>query len=207
MSAVLRIALTGGIGSGKSTVTSKFQQLGVPVIDSDVISRDIVKPGKPCLKSIINEFGSNLLTSEGTLDRDKLRNIIFNDDTAKKKLETILHPAIYQEIEEQVSKVDYPYCLIVIPLLIETKATDRFDRILVVDTPETLQVERARNRDKTSTKNIEKIIKTQVDQKQRLKYADDVIDNSLTIEELNDSVVKLHEKYLKLSSYNNEKNE
>lgn len=206
MSETLRIALTGGIGSGKSTVTSKFQQLGVPVIDSDIISREIVELDKPCLKKIIHEFGNNLLTNEGTLDREKLRSIIFNDDAAKKILEDILHPAIYQEIEDQVSNVNYPYCLIVIPLLIETNASDRFDRILVVDTTEALQVERASNRDKTSVEDIKKIIKSQVSHEQRLKYANDVINNSLTIEELNDSVLKLHEKYIKLSSHSNKKN-
>lgn len=201
-----RIALTGGIGSGKSTVTSKFRKLGVPVIDSDIISRDILKPDKPYLKKIIHEFGNDFLTNKGTLDRKKLRSIIFNDDAMKQKLENILHPAIYQEIEEQVHKIDYPYCLIVIPLLIETNATDRFDRILVVNTTESLQVERASHRDKTSIKDIEKIIKHQASYEQRLKYADDIIDNSLTIEELNDSVLKLHEKYIKLSNCNIEKN-
>jgi dephospho-CoA kinase len=203
MSAVLRIVLTGGIGSGKSTVASKFQELGVPIIDSDVISRDIVKPEETCFKAIIYEFGSELLTNKGTLDRDKLRNIIFNDEAAKKKLEEILHPPIYQEIEKQVSKVDYPYCLIVIPLLIETKAMDCFDRILVVEVSENKQVERASHRDKTSAEDIEKIIKSQASNEQRLKYADDVINNDLTIEELNEAVLALHEKYLKLSSYNN----
>ncbi len=203
MSAVLRIVLTGGIGSGKSTVASKFQKLGVPIIDSDVISREIVKPDKPLLKTIINEFGSKLLTNKGILDRDKLRNIIFNDDAAKKKLEEILHPAIYQEIEKHISKVNYPYCLIVIPLLIETQAMDRFDSILVVETSEDIQVERASLRDKISTEHIEKIIKSQASHEQRLKYADDVINNNLTIEELNETVLKLHEKYLQQSSYNN----
>lgn len=207
MSTVLRIALTGGIGSGKSTVSSMFQHLGVPVIDSDIISRDIVKPDKPCLHAIIQEFGDEFLTDSGTLDREKLRSIIFNDDVAKIKLENILHPAIYQEIENQISQVNYPYCLVVIPLLIETKAMGRFDRILVVDTPETLQLERARLRDKTSDKSIEKIIKSQISRKQRLKYADDIIENNLTFEELNNSVTKLHEKFLELSRNNNEKNE
>jgi dephospho-CoA kinase len=203
MAAVLRVALTGGIGSGKSTVASKFQNLGVPIIDSDIISRNIVRPGNPCFNSIVQEFGKDILTSEGKLDRKKLRDIIFNDDTAKIKLEEITHPAIYQDIEARVSNVNYPYCIIVIPLLIETQATNRFDRILVVDVSDSLQIKRASNRDKTTTENIEKIMKNQVNRMQRLKYADDVIENNLTIEELNDSVLKLHNMYIMLSSNKN----
>ncbi len=199
MSVVLRIALTGGIGSGKSTVASIFQEIGAPVIDSDVISRNIVKPGKPCFKTIINEFGADLLTNEGILDRCKLRNIIFNDENAKKKLEGILHPVIYQEIKEQISTVDFPYCLIVVPLLIETQAMDHFDRILLVDIPEHLQIKRAVDRDKISSKIVEKIIKTQASRKQRLIYANDTIDNNVNIEELDKTVHRLHDKYLKLS--------
>jgi dephospho-CoA kinase len=207
MSPVLRIALTGGIGSGKSTVTTKFEQLGVPVIDSDLIARDIVSPEKPYLNTIIQEFGNGLLTDSGTLDREKLRSIIFNDDSKKTNLENILHPAIYQEIEKQIAEVDYPYCLIEIPLLIETNAMDRFDRILVVDTPESIQIQRAQNRDNTSIENIEKIIKNQIRREERLKYADDVIENNHTIERLNETISNLHRKYLNLSSYNFKKNE
>jgi dephospho-CoA kinase len=200
MSMTLRIALTGGIGCGKSTIADKFQELGVPIIDSDLISKDIVKPGTACLNAIIDEFGSNLLTSEGTLDRNKLRNIIFNDEAAKEKLEEILHPVIYQEIEVQVSKVSYPYCLIVIPLLIETQAMNRFDRTLLVDVAKKLQIKRATSRDKVSVQIVEKIINSQASRSQRLKYADDIIDNNVKIEELNKAVLKLHEKYLELGS-------
>jgi dephospho-CoA kinase len=197
MSTVLRIALTGGIGSGKSTVANKFQALGAPIIDSDVISREIVKPGAACLDHIIDEFGSDLLTSKGILDRDKLRNIIFNDAAAKKKLEDILHPVIYQEIEDQVSRVNYPYCLIVIPLLVETQTMDRFDRVLLVDAKKDLQIKRTASRDKMPVQIIEKIINSQVNRSQHLKYADDIIDNNVNIEELNEAVFKMHEKYLK----------
>ncbi len=196
MSKVLRIALTGGIGSGKSTVADKFQDLGAPIIDSDVISREIVKPGTACLNTIVNEFGSELLTSKGTLDRHKLRKIIFNDETTKKKLEDILHPVIYQEIEDQISRINYPYCLIVIPLLVETQAMHRFDRILVVDTAKDLQIKRATSRDKSSVQIIEKIINSQASRNQRLKYADDIIDNNVNIEELNGAILKLHKRYL-----------
>lgn len=202
MSSVLRIALTGGIGSGKTTVARKFEALGVPIIDSDIIARDIVKPGQPCLKKIFENFGGQIQNRDGTLDREKLREIIFNDNKAKEKLEKILHPEIYQEIENQISKINYPYCLIVLPLLIETGATDHFDRVLVLDTTESVQMERACQRDNTSRENIEKIIKSQVNRKERLKYADEIIENNHSIEELNDSINKLHEKYINLSSYN-----
>ncbi|MCZ6802454.1 MAG: dephospho-CoA kinase [Proteobacteria bacterium] len=202
MSMALRIALTGGIGSGKSTVASKFMGLGVPVIDTDIISRNIVKPGEPCLKIIINEFGNQLLTIEGILDRHKLRNIIFNDKKARIKLEKILYPVIYQKINEQISTIDYQYCLIVIPLLVETQAMDHFDRILLVDIPEHLQVKRAAERDNISPQNVQNIIRTQANRTQRLKYANDIIDNSVKIEELNETVNILHNKYLELSGKN-----
>ena len=199
MSVALRIALTGGIGSGKSTIASKFQAYGAPVIDSDVISRDIVRPDNPCFKTIINEFGTDLLTNDGVLNRCKLRDIIFNDTDARKKLEGILHPVIYQEINNRIATIDYPYCLIVIPLLIETQSTNRFDRILLVDIPESVQIKRAAERDSSSPEIIENIIKTQASRNLRLKYADDIIDNNVKIEDLNNTVRNLHDKYLRLS--------
>lgn len=202
MSSVLRIALTGGIGSGKTTVARKFEALGVPVIDSDIIARDIVEPGRPCLKKIFEIFGDHLQNKDGTLNRDQLRNIIFNDDKAKEELENILHPEIYREIENQIAKIHYPYCLIVLPLLIETNAIHHFDRVLVIDTNEAIQIDRAYQRDNTSRENIEKIIKSQVNREERLKHADEIIENNLSIEELNDSIKKIHEKYINLSSYN-----
>lgn len=159
-------------------------------------------PGKPCLKNIIDEFGSTLLNDKGELDRHKLRNIIFNDSEAKTKLEELLHPVIYQEIERAASSIDYPYCLIAIPLLIETQATEKFDRILLVDLPEAVQLARASDRDNTSIDLISEIIKNQASREQRLKYADDIIDNSVKIEELTNAVQKLHNKYLKLAEAN-----
>ena len=199
----LRVGLTGGIGSGKSTVASCFQKLGVPLIDTDIISREIVKPGKLCFKLIIDVFGSQILNQDGSLDRSKLKNVIFNDEKAKIKLEEILHPVIYKEIETQVSKLDYPYCLVAVPLLIETKAIDKFDRILIVDAPEHLQIDRASRRDNISPEIVKQIINTQVTRTERLKYADDVIDNDVKIDELDEIITKLHEKYLRLSAISN----
>ena len=202
MKKILSVALTGGIGTGKSTVTSKFHALGTPIIDSDIISRSIVEPGKPCLDAIIGEFGKNILDLRGEIHRRKLRNIIFNDSEAKKKLENILHPVIYKEIDKEISNIDYAYCLIAIPLLIETRATDRFDRILLIDVTEKKQLLRASKRDKASIKYISETIKNQTSRNQRLHYADDIIDNNNEVEKLDYIVEMLHKKYLRLSESN-----
>jgi|TARA_B110000238_G_C15987317_1_gene378708 dephospho-CoA kinase len=202
MKKILSVALTGGIGTGKSTVTSKFHALGTPIIDSDIISRSIVEPGKPCLDAIIGEFGKNILDLRGEIHRRKLRKIIFNDSEAKKKLENILHPVIYKEIDKEISNIDYAYCLIAIPLLIETRATDRFDRILLIDVTEKKQLLRASKRDKASIKYISETIKNQTSRNQRLHYADDIIDNNNEVEKLDYIVEMLHKKYLRLSESN-----
>ena len=202
MKKILSVALTGGIGTGKSTVTSKFHALGTPIIDSDIISRSIVEPGKPCLDAIICEFGKKILDLRGEIHRRKLRNIIFNDSEAKKKLENILHPVIYKEIDKEISNIDYAYCLIAIPLLIETRATDRFDRILLIDVTEKTQLLRASKRDKASIKYISETIKNQTSRNQRLHYADDIIDNNNEVEKLDYVVEMLHKKYLRLSELN-----
>ena len=202
MKKILSVALTGGIGTGKSTVTSKFHALGTPIIDSDIISRSIVEPGKPCLDAIICEFGKKMLDLRGEIHRRKLRNIIFNDSEAKKKLENILHPVIYKEIDKEISNIDYAYCLIAIPLLIETRATDRFDRILLIDVTEKTQLLRASKRDKASIKYISETIKNQTSRNQRLHYADDIIDNNNEVEKLDYVVEMLHKKYLRLSELN-----
>ena len=202
MKKILSVALTGGIGTGKSTVTSKFHALGTPIIDSDIISRSIVEPGKPCLDAIICEFGKKILDLRGEIHRRKLRNIIFNDSEAKKKLENILHPVIYKEIDKEISNIDYAYCIIAIPLLIETRATDRFDRILLIDVTEKTQLLRASKRDKASIKYISETIKNQTSRNQRLHYADDIIDNNNEVEKLDYIVEMLHKKYLRLSESN-----
>ena len=202
MPPVLTIALTGGIGSGKTSIASIFKSLGVPIIDSDTISKKIILPGKPCFKDIVNEFGEEILTNKGTIDRYKLRDIIFNNDKARIKLENIIHPVVFKNIDTEISLINYPYCLVIIPLLIETKSTERFDRILVIDALESLQFERIVKRDDISPILIKKIIKTQAKRKERLRYANDIIVNNDTIMNLNKSINTLHKKYLGLSNNN-----
>ena len=202
MPPVLTVALTGGIGSGKTSIASIFKSLGVPIIDSDAISKEIILPGKPCFKDIVNEFGGEILTNKGTIDRYKLRDIIFNNDKARIKLENIIHPVVFKNIDTEISLINYPYCLVIIPLLIETKSTERFDRILVIDALESLQFERIVKRDDISPILIKKIIKTQVKRKERLRYANDIIVNNDKIINLNKSINTLHKKYLGLSNNN-----
>ena len=202
MPPVLTIALTGGIGSGKTSIASIFKSLGVPIIDSDTISKEIILPGKPCFKDIVNEFGEEILTNKGTIDRYKLRDIIFNNDKARIKLENIIHPVVFKNIDTEISLINYPYCLVIIPLLIETKSTEKFDRILVIDALESLQFERIVKRDDISPILIKKIIKTQAKRKERLRYANDIIVNNDKIMNLNKSINALHKKYLGLSNNN-----
>ncbi len=202
MPPVLTIALTGGIGSGKTSIASIFKSLGVPIIDSDTISKEIILPGKPCFKDIVNEFGEEILTDKGTIDRYKLRDIIFNNDKARIKLENITHPIIFKNIDIQISLINYPYCLVIVPLLVETKSTERFDRILVIDALESLQFERIVKRDDISPILIKKMIKTQAKRKERLRYANDIIVNNDKIINLNKSINTLHKKYLGLSNNN-----
>ena len=199
MPPVLTIALTGGIGSGKTSIASIFKSLGVPIIDSDTISKEIILPGKPCFKDIVNEFGKEILTNKGTIDRYKLRDIIFNNDKARIKLENITHPIIFKNIDIQTSLINYPYCLVIVPLLIETKSVKYFDKVLLVDTLENIQFERVTKRDSISPTLLRKIIKTQATRSERLKYADDIIENNNEIGNLNEYINILHKKYLTLS--------
>ena len=199
MPSVLTIALTGGIGSGKTSIASIFKNLGVPIIDSDTISKEIILPGKPCFKDIVNEFGEEILTNKGTIDRYKLRDIIFNNDKARIKLENITHPIIFKNIDIQTSLINYPYCLVIVPLLIETKSVKYFDKVLLVDTFKNIQFERVSKRDSMSPTLLRKIIKIQATRSERLKYADDIIENNNEIGNLNEYINILHKKYLTLS--------
>ncbi len=192
---VLKIGLTGGIGSGKSTVCKIFSEFGVPVIDADIIAHSLVRPGMLALEEIAKAFGKELISNDGTLDRKKIRDLIFTNETERKKLEDILHPAVYKEISVQVENINSKYCIISIPLLIETDASDTVDRILVIDVPRELQLQRASNRDKTNKSDIKSIIDSQISREDRLAAADDIVNNDGNIENLHRQISGLHEYY------------
>jgi len=196
---MLTVALTGGIGSGKTQVSDYFASLGVPVIDTDIISRQLVEPGQPALEKITESFGHQLLFASGQLDRAALREIIFNDATARKKLEDILHPAIREKVQHQLQALSFPYVIIVIPLYVETGQFLKTDRILVVDCPQEIQKKRVLARDNVSMEQLGKILEAQVTREQRLAVADDIIVNDADIETLQHKVRQLHEQYLHTS--------
>jgi dephospho-CoA kinase len=192
---VLKVGLTGGIGSGKSTACEIFTELGVPVIDADIIAHNLVKPGMPALEEIIRVFGKEVISNNGTLARKIIRDKIFANNNDRKKLEDILHPAVYREISVQVKNINSNYCIISIPLLLETGAAKTVDRILVIDVPREQQLERASNRDKTNKNDINAIIDSQISRKDRLSAADDIVDNKGNVKDLRKKICELHEFY------------
>lgn len=191
-----KVGITGGIGSGKTTVCQLFQKLGVPLIDADKIAKELSRPGHEAYEQIIRTFGDQVLTHSGTLDREKMRTLIFSDPQSKQKLESILHPLVYQEIEQRSSESTSPYILISIPLLIETGGEKYIDRLLVVDCDRNLQIERVMTRDKNDRNLIEKIIDSQISRQERLTRADDVIQNNSDLQNLELQVMSLHKQYM-----------
>lgn len=197
--AMLGIGLTGGIGSGKSTVAELFARRGVPVIDTDVIARELVAPGQPALAEIVHDFGNELLNAHGQLDRAQLRQRVFEDPAARRRLESILHPRIRAAVQERVAALDAPYCLIVVPLLVETKFDELVDRVLVVDLDEEVQRERVSRRDGVSIDAVGRIMAAQASRSVRLAQADDVISNNGNVDDLERAVDRLHAQYLALA--------
>ena len=196
---MLRIGITGGIGSGKSTAANLFAQLGVTVINLDQISRDVVKPGSPTLTEIQLHFGSTILSDDGTLNRQKLREIVFQNDSERIWLEDLLHPLIRKKQEDLIQSAQSSYVVIEIPLLTENNLQKTVDRVLVIDAAEQDQIYRAAMRDDTDKDQISAILKSQASRQERLAIADDVIENSGTMEALSEMVSQLHEKYLELA--------
>ena len=197
---MLKIGLTGGIASGKSTVCNIFSQLGVAVIDADEIAHELVEVGKPCYLDIINTFGTAFLSKDQQLDRAKLRQLIFSDHVAKLELETILHPSIRRELLELSNKAVSAYCILAVPLLIETNMDTAVDRILTIDITEKNQLDRLCKRDHIAPTLANNMIHQQSDRLQRLVMADDVISNNTGVQKLENSIKLLHETYLKIAT-------
>ena len=186
--APLRVGLTGGIASGKSTVADLFARLGVPVIDLDVIARQVVEPGSSGLQAVVAAFGKSLLEPGGGLDRAKLRSRVFEDPAARRRLESILHPRILAETVRQCESAGGPYQVVVVPLLVESGLTGWVDRVLVVDCPTRTQVARLAARDGTTAEQAQAMLAAQTTREARLAAADDVIDNSGAADALTDAV-------------------
>jgi dephospho-CoA kinase len=195
----LRIGLTGGIASGKSTVAQRFLELGVPVIDADESARSVVASGSPGLAEVIRTFGTNMLTENGELDRRALRNLIFADPERRRELESILHPLIQADMESRAAASVGPYVVMAIPLLVEGGRRDRVHRLLVVDVDEQTQLQRLMARDGGTHQQAEAILAAQASRASRLKAADDVLLNAGTVQDLRHAVDQLHQRYLSLS--------
>lgn len=194
------VALTGGIASGKTTVSDAFAKLGVPVLDADVIAREVVEPGSETLRAIAEHFGEDMITATGQLDRARLRRIIFADAGQRERLEGLTHPAILQRLSEQLATITAPYCLLVVPLLVGSPAAAWADRILVVDVPVDVQIERLMARDGVDRPSAMAALSAQASRPERLEIADDIIDNSASLEVVEDQVLTLHHRYERMSS-------
>ena len=190
------IGLTGGIGSGKTAVSDIFEELGIGVVDADLASRVVVEKGRPSLEEIAKHFGQGILTEAGELDRAKLREIIFNSDEEKNWLESLLHPAIAKQIQEELKASSSPYTILVSPLLLETNQKDFCNKVLVVDVPVETQIERTLKRDDVSLEQVQSIIKAQISRDKRLELADEVIVNDKSLEDLQLAVSKLHQQFI-----------
>ena len=200
MSKSIKIGLTGGIASGKTTVSDFFKQFGTKVIDADVISHQVTKPDGTAFQEIISSFGSSVLDENGLIDRKKMRAIIFDDVNKKKMLERIIHPKVREEMFNSVSQSNDHYLIVSVPLLVETGMNEMMDRTLVVDCSEETQIERLMHRDKITLGEAKSILRNQTNRSTRLKAADDLIVNekNVTLNELEKEVLKLNKLYSKL---------
>ena len=197
---VLVIGLTGGIGSGKTVVSDRFARLGIPVIDTDLLARELVEPGQPALTEIMTEFGPDCLDDEGRLHRSRLREQVFADPAGRRRLEAILHPRIRALARERIARLTTPYCLLVIPLLAETGMTDLVDRVLVVDAPEEVQIRRVMARDGVTEAQARRILAAQADRSQRLALANEIVENAGDLAALDHQIAGLHQHYLTLAA-------
>lgn len=199
----LRIGLTGGIASGKSTVAEIFAELGVPVIDTDIIAREVVNTGQPALDEVREIFGPQVFAPDGSLDRAAMRAVVFSDKAARHKLEAILHPRIRKATIEQATDAGGAYQLIVVPLLVESPLRSFVDRVLVVDCDKETQIRRLLARDAETEKQARRMIAAQASREDRLAIADDVVQNDGELQETRDQVLALHRGYLQRASNDN----
>jgi len=197
---MFRVALTGGIGSGKTTVAKRFAEHDIAIVDADAIARRITEAGQPAATEILSALGESVADGEGNIERKKLAEAVFSDSSNRKRLEDILHPRIRGEMIRAIESVKSPYCILVIPLLVESSMQDLADRIVTVDVAPETQVARTRERDGRSEKEIRAILQAQASRAQRLAVADDVITNEGGIEQLYAQIDRLHETYLKMAS-------
>ena len=190
------VALSGGIASGKSTIANLFAQLGVPIIDADVIARQVVEIGTDAYKLIVKHFSQEILLPNNEIDRSQLREIIFNNDHERLWLNNLLHPIIQEQTQIQIAQQTAAYVIWVVPLLVENNLHNLADRVLMVDTPEQLQLERLIQRDNIDESLAKKMISSQISSQKRLTYADDIIVNNGDLTSLTAQVNKLHQQYL-----------
>jgi dephospho-CoA kinase len=194
-----RVGLTGGIASGKSTATKFFGALGVPIIDTDQLARDVVEPGQPPLERLVERFGTSILTEDGHLDRPALRTIVFSDPKARADLEALTHPAIGAAVEARSAEAGGVYQILVLPLLVEKSLGSQLGRVLVVDCDEELQIRRLQARDGSTVEQAQAILNAQASRSARLKAAHDVIKNDGDMSAVRDQVAVLHARYLELA--------
>ena len=194
------VGLTGGIGSGKSAAMAVFEKLGIGCVDADVVAREVVEPGQPTLASIVAHFGEDVLTEDGLLDRAALRHRIFSDPDEKLWLEGLLHPLIRTEMQRQLAAQSSPYSVLVAPLLFENNLDRECDTSVLIDVPESVQVERVVARDGGSKEQAWAIIRQQMPRKEKLKRADHVVSNTGSLAELESQLVALHERFVAQSA-------
>jgi dephospho-CoA kinase len=197
---VYTVALTGGIGSGKSTIADAFARSGIAVIDADIIARQVVEPGKPALRAIVEHFGADMLLPDGSLNRRRLRELIFVQAAEKAWLNALLHPLIQQQTQEYIASASSPYVIWVVPLLVENNLSAKADRILVVDVSVATQLARTIKRDGVSLEQAQKIIAAQATREERLAAADDIINNDGEPQSAIAEVASLHQRYLTLAA-------
>lgn len=197
---MLTIGLTGGIASGKTAVSDRFRALGVPVVDTDLVAREVVAPGTEGLSRLVRTFGSTILQEDGALDRTALRRQVFSDPAARKQVEQLLHPLIRQRCMQRLAELDSDYAIVVVPLLIETDFRELVDRILVVDAAEEQQLRRLQQRDGCSRQQARAMLDAQASRDQRLQAADDILCNNGNFHALDRQIQALHQQYLAMAS-------